>query len=413
MSAPDDRGKSLEREIRAFHWIRLLAELPGRHAGSADEREAATRIASWLEELGVDEVTRPSIATRPLPAGVLALHLGLGALGVWWGGLLGAALALLAAGSFRRELRGGAPLLSRWLPSPASCNVVGRAGAKRPARRVVLSAHIDTTRAGWLFSRRFADFFARRARRRAASRRPPPGPYALPEGLLWAAALLAIAAWLGGGGFLLGLARFGAGAALLVGCGLGLQWAFAEPSPGANDNASAVAAMLTCAEQLLAQLPADVELWVVGTGAEEVGCCGMHALLDAHPEWSRETTWFVNFECVGGGSLHYVRSEGTLAKTGYPPPLVELARRVASGGAFGSVEPVDLMAGTDGHVPAERGYPALSLISLEANGVPRNYHRRDDLPEHVDTETVVRAADFGAAVARVALRGEADPIAIV
>ncbi len=168
--------------------------------------------------------------------------------------------------------------------------------------------------------------------------------------------------------------------------------------------------MLTCAEQLLALLPSDVELWLVGTGAEEVGCCGMHALLAAHPDWRPEATYFVNFECVGGGALHWIRSEGTLGKTGYPPLLVELARRVAAGGGFGEVTPTDLLAGTDGHVPAGHGHPTLSLISLESNGVPRNYHRPDDLPEAIDLAMVVRAADFGAAVATSALRGDAGPI---
>jgi hypothetical protein len=38
--------------------------------------------------------------------------------------------------------------------------------------------------------------------------------------------------------------------------------------------------------------------------------------------------------------------------------------------------------------------------------VPRNYHRRDDTVEGIDTAMVVRAADFGAAVAVAALRGE-------
>jgi hypothetical protein len=41
---------------------------------------------------------------------------------------------------------------------------------------------------------------------------------------------------------------------------------------------------------------------------------------------------------------------------------------------------------------------------LEANGVPRNYHRIEDTVDAIDTAMVVRAADFGAAVADAALR---------
>jgi len=407
------REKSLERRLRAFHWVRMLAELPGRLAGSEGERAGALRIQEELHEIGFEEVRTEAVASRPRVGWVLGLHMGLAALGCWLGGAPGVLMAGLAAWSFRREFRGGRPLLSRWLPAPESVNVVGRAGAERPRQRVVLSAHIDVAQAGWIFSEESANWFAGRAQARVDGAGPPPGPHALPEWLVLAAAALALASWLGAGGLLVGLVRFLLGAGLAVGAGLTLQWAAARPSPGANDNASAVAAMLTCGEQLLASLPEDTELWVVGTGAEEVGCCGMTAFCREHADWPRDASFFVNFECVGGGALHWVRSEGTLVKTVFPPLLTELARRVAASGAFGELTPVDLMAATDGHVPARLGFASVSLIALEANGVPRHYHREGDTPEALDMDTVVRAADFGAAVARVALRGEAGPIAIV
>ncbi len=408
-----DREKSLERQIRAFHWVRMLAELPARYAGSSAEREAADRIESWIRDLGVEDVQRQVVPSRPVAGLVLALHLGVAAIACLVGGGVGVLIAGIAAISIRAELRRGVSLLSRVLPCPDSLNVIGRAGARHPGQRVVLSAHIDCAQAGWLFTRPVADFFAARAARRPAHAPPPLGPNALPEAAVVVAAGLLLAIWLGAGGFVVGAARLLLGLGLVAGCAATLQWALAPASPGANDNASAVAAMLTCAEQLLAQLPDDVELWIVGTGAEEVGCRGMHAFVSAHAEWPLDATYFVNFECVGGGSLHWVRSEGTLAKSGYPPTLVELARRVAASGVFGELTPVDLLAGTDGHVPADRGFPSLSLISLEPGGVPRHYHRLEDVPEGVDLPTLIRAADFGAAVARAALRGEAGPIAIL
>jgi hypothetical protein len=165
--------------------------------------------------------------------------------------------------------------------------------------------------------------------------------------------------------------------------------------------------MLTCTERLTRTLPDDVEVWCVGTGAEEVGCVGMGRLLDSHPEWERESTYFVNFECVGGGALHWVQSEGLLGRGGYPPSLIDLARRIAAAGKHGEVTGADLMAATDGHVPAARGFPTLSLISLQPNGVPLNYHRLEDTADTIDCGLVVRSADFGAAVALAAWRARA------
>ena len=55
----------------------------------------------------------------------------------------------------------------------------------------------------------------------------------------------------------------------------------------------------------------------------------------------------------------------------------------------------------------------LSLIALEPNGLPRGFRASDDLPEHLDTEIVIRAADFGCSVVSAYLRGDAEPLAYV
>jgi hypothetical protein len=390
-----------QRESRAYEWIRTLTQSADRFAGTAAERAVAERVGEWLRSLGAKDVALEPVPSAPRSGWVLALHAGVSLLGLWLGGFVGTLSTMLALWSFRSQMRRRVPRLSLLLPAPDSVNVVGRLGAAAPARRVVLSAHIDSAQAGFVFTKTFADFFAGMAARLAGDK-PPPGPLVLPEALLIASALLAGAGWLGAHGLLFSLTRLLTEAGLAFIAIITLQWALSPPTPGANDNASAVAAMLTCGERLAAQLPADVELWMVGTGAEEVGCCGMHAFVERHRDWPAEATFYVNFECVGGGQLHYIRSEGLLGKGFFPPRLNELARRLVAGHGWDAT-PVDLLAATDGHVPAAAGYPALSLISLEANGVPRNYHRVEDTVEALDMAMVVRAADFGAAVVMAAL----------
>jgi Peptidase family M28 len=392
------------REQRVRDWIRALTELPDRFAGTPVERAAAERIGGWMRALAARDVSLEPVPSAPRAGFVLALHTGLALFGVWIGGFLGVLLTGVALWSFRSDLRRGRPRLARLLPASESVNVCGRLGATTPRRRVVLSAHIDSAQAGLLFAPSMADRFAQLAENLRSSGAPPTGPLVFPEALMITACVLTLASWMGAHGFLLGLLRVlvELGLALIV--GLTLQWAWSPPTPGANDNASAVAAMLTCAERLAAELPDDVELWMVGTGAEEVGLCGMRGFVEQHASWPTETTYYVNFECVGGGTLHYIHSEGLLTKTHFPPALNEIARTMGAGGEFGEVTPTELLAATDGNVPAARGYPTLSLISLEANGVPRNYHRLDDTVDAIDTAMVVRAADFGAAVAAAALR---------
>jgi hypothetical protein len=402
--------ESLNREARAGEWIRLLTSIPARFAGTASERTAAERVAEWSRQLGAREVSLAPVPAPPKPGVVLALHMAVAAACLYFGGFLAAVVAVALAWSFRLDFRLHRPALSRLLSTTESINVIARFGSDKPTRRVILSAHIDTTQAGWLFSKQLADFFAIISGGAGKDGKPPFGPILLPEIAMNMAALLLIASWMGAHGALFWLLQIVTLGMLLFGAGATLQWATAPPTPGANDNASAVAAMLTCTERLLGNLPGDVELWCVGTGAEEVGCVGMRRLLDTHPEWNRESTFFVNFECVGGGALHWIRTEGLLVKGGYPPMLIDLARRVATGGKHGEVTGVDLMAATDGHVPAALGFPTLSLISLQPNGVPLNYHRLEDTADAIDCALVVRSADFGAAVASAALAGKAGTI---
>ena len=407
-----EREKSLERQMRAFHWVRLLAELPDRLAGSSEEREAADRVEAWMREIGIEEVSSQPVRAQPQPLWVAGLHLGLGAIGCALGGVLGVVVAGISAYSFSRELRARESLFSRWLPAADSLNVIGRAGSSSPSQRVVLCAQLDARQPGWIFSEFLAGWNARRVDSTPASRAAR-GPAAVAEVLLWSAAAAMVARWLGASGFLLSAATMSIGIALAAGALASLRQARAVRAPGANDNASGVAAMLTAAEQLLALLPQGVELWVVGSGAGGAGCSGMRAFVDAHRSWSPDHTLFINFKCVGGGALHYIRREGPLGDTVYFSQLLELARRVSSSGLFGELTPVDWPEDSDGGVAVRGGFQALSLLSLEADGLPRNQRPASDLPASLDMATVICAADFGAAVARAALRGESGPIAIL
>jgi len=404
-----EREKSLERQMRAFHWVRLLTELPGRLAGTSEEREAADRIETWLREIGIEEVSSQPVRGRPRSPWVVGLHLGVGAAACALGGALGVVVGGLAAYSFSRELRARESLFSRWLPSADSLNVIGRVGPNAPSQRVVLCAELDARQPSWISSEFLAGWNARRLDPTAAFRAAR-GPAAAAEILLWSATAAVVVRWLGASGFLLAASTMSIGIALAAGALVSLRRSRAVRTPGANDNASGIAATLTATEQLLALLPRGVELWVVASGA---GCSGMRAFVDAHRDWSPDYTLFIHYKCVGGGALHYIRREGPLGDTAYVSQLVELARRVSASDLFGALTPIDWPEDTVGGVAARRGFQALSLISLEADGLPRNQRLALDLPTSLDMETVIRASDFGVAVARAALRGEAGPIAIL
>ncbi len=408
---PETREKSLERQIRAFQWVRLLAEIEERVAGSAGEREAALRVEAWLRVIGFDEVAPGAVASRPRPGAVLALHCGVAALGCVVGGLPGFALAGLAALSLRREQGAGGLWLSRLLPAPDSTLVSARAGALHPRRRVVLAAPLDAPQAGRLFAWPFAARLLGRS-----SDTPIHAPAGLAAWLaraLGAATLATAASALGAEGALLRWLLLALALMLSLAALAGLEWARASASPGANANASSIAAMLTCGEQLLAQLRDDEELWLVAAGANEPGACGVRGFLDARGQAFAQGALFLHFDRVGGSALRRVRAEVGLHRLVHPPRLAELARRVAESGAFGEVGAVDRVGATGACVAAARDLHALALVSLDEDGRPRHDRQLADLPEALDMSSVVRAADFAAAVVVASLRGESDPLAIV
>ena len=76
--------------------------------------------------------------------------------------------------------------------------------------------------------------------------------------------------------------------------------------PGAYDNASGVAAVLSAAERLHAEPPENLDVWVLLTGAEECLGEGMRSFLrDNRKQLDAERTVFVNVDSVSYGSVHY------------------------------------------------------------------------------------------------------------
>ena len=86
---------------------------------------------------------------------------------------------------------------------------------------------------------------------------------------------------------------------------------------------------------------------------------------------------------------------------------------MAESDAFGAVGSVDWIGATGAGDLAARGLPVLALVSLDADGLPRNDHQLADLAESVDAACLVRAADFAAAVVEASRRGEGDPLVII
>jgi Peptidase family M28 len=356
--------------IRLREDIEALAALDRRSAGPG-ERRSAEWIAGRLREEGLDDVRLEPFRYQHTFAWAQAIHFAAGLAAA-----LGRrrALAAAALASFELEYSGRRQWLRRWLPSSEGTNVVGRLPARgNRTRTLVLVAHHDAAHTGLMWDPRLS-----RAGDRAAARSGRRASLALlPELALAAAAL--------------GLRRVPA-AVLGLSVALSLDQARSPTVPGANDNASGVAAALALAGRLAPERPDGLEVIVLFPGCEESGMGGMAAWIREHGRsLDKATTLVLGLDTVGSGEPVVLEAEGGLWPVRYRDEDVARAEREG-------LRRWRLGAWTDPVLARLAGLPAISILSVRDGGFP-NYHLPSDTPDKVDLACVERCLDAAHALA--------------
>lgn len=308
---------------RALHHTRHLAEVIGPRPPATDrERAAALYVVDTLHGLGLDPRVEPCETLRNIYT-AHALSFTAATAGSFLAAVGGPRLALLGAWLNGLALWSVAGEFS-FDPNPASAlaphgtsqnvwTVIPARGARR--QRLILVGHLDShvspiffSSPAWIafFNRFFSIAFASLAA----------------STVLAGLAGRRVGTWPRG---LLGLS------AAAQGLAASLAWhaASAPVSTGANDNAAAVGTVLALGERLRAEPLDHTEVWLLASGAEEVGCYGMRAFLDRHSATlDPATTFFLDFELPGLGDVVVTTQEGMLKNYPYDPTLLALARVV-------------------------------------------------------------------------------------
>jgi hypothetical protein len=356
---------------------RDIAALAGmvRDSAGAGERAAARWVAGRLRQAGLDE---EGVALEPYRwpqtyAYSHALHLA-AARGP-------RRLAALALVSYELESSGRFAWLPRLLPRGQGCNVVARIAGRGGSRRTfVLVAHLDAQRSGLMWSRQIIEAGAGpRLRRRAMA----------PAGALAAIALAARSRKLAA-----------AVTAFLV------DTMTSPTVPGANDNASGVAALLELARRFVREPLDGTEILLVFPGAEESGMGGMRAFLDAH-RLDATTTFVLGLDTIGSGVPVNASAEGSVLPHRYRAEDLDLVDAGARRAGLDAPERWRIAGWTDPILARFRGLPSASVLSVDpATGMYARYHRMDDLPEHVDVACVEQVVAIAEGTARAfAARG--------
>jgi hypothetical protein len=167
-------------------------------------------------------------------------------------------------------------------------------------------------------------------------------------------------------------------------------------TPGANDNASGAALVLTLAEHLKEEPLANTEVWAVNSGCEEVGCYGAAAFLREHREELKQA-YFIALDAVAGPGSGpcYITREGMTRPYRSDPGLVALADQIAADRPeLGAYSKVMSLGFTEGAIGIKNGLPSLTFVNLRPDGVLPYWHRPDDTFEHVDADVLARTQAF-------------------
>jgi Peptidase family M28 len=375
-------------------WRALIRELAAidRPSASDGERRAAELIAARLRDLGCRVTVEEERAHG----------------GYWWPiGLVNAIAASAGLVALRRRRLGvraiaatltgiGAVALwddlghgRRWfrralLPHRSTWNVVAEAGDPAAERTVVLIGHHDAAHSGLIFHPLLPRIPLKLMPRwHAKAGRSFPLLYAV-----WLGPVMVCA------GSLIGVRRLlGAGAALAAGATVAMtDIGLRAVVPGANDNLSAVGALVATAAALRNQPLDGMRVLLVSTGSEESFSEGMQGFGHRHfPELDPDRTEMVCLECLGGPTLIVIEGEGMLRMRDYPSDMREALASAAAALDIPIVRGLRTTAATDAIIPLRAGYRVATLASVDETKLPMNYHWPSDRPEALHWKTIEAA----------------------
>jgi len=261
---------------------------------------------------------------------------------------------------------------------------VAEAGDPGAARTLVFTAHHDAARGGVIFrpelmtwvADAWPDWYATQETSPQIMRLVAAGP-----------ALVAFGAAAGARP----LRRAGTAVAMLSALAFA-DIATRDVVPGANDNLSAVAALLELSRRLATYPPAGLRVLLVSTGSEESSMEGMRGFVARHGcELDPARTTVVVLESIGSPELVLLEGEGMMRMHDYDPG----ARDELAAAAREAGEPLrrGLRSGlaTDALIAHKAGLPTATLASVDRYKMAANYHSQRDLPHRVDYGTVAAA----------------------
>jgi len=356
----------------------LAGHLAHRSANTDNERTSAQYIAGRMRRF-IPNTTVDDFYTAEAPWVIFGSYYGeffiVSLLAIWWPKVALCYGAIVFLAHLAEVV--GYRLLSRFMPQYESQNVVGHIMSTKPERTLIITTHYDSPM-------------------KTASDKSAGRLSTTVKAVMVCMAVVLITCALQvldvGPSHALLVTRWTA-TVLLVGAAGFMMYAssLGEDSRGANDNASGVAALLQMAERLAAEPPQHADVYLVATGSNQCWMSGMRHFLESQ-EFDRESTYFLNIDTVGSGTLSYTTKLGFLQMMNCSKPMIEAAASVQLDQL--KTAPLHLRTvWSDAIIPLGRGYPCMEITTSSR-------FAEDDPLTAVDEQSVMQAADFAEAILR-------------
>jgi Peptidase family M28 len=364
---------------------------------SPGERRAAELIRQRFSRLGWDCVVdeEPAYSSYAWPIGLLCAVSVASAVAAARGRRgLGTLGGLLAVAGIVDDVTGG-PMVARrlFMRRRSTQNVVASLGPTDAGHTVCVLAHHDAAPSGIIFQQPVEAWLAENHPEviEKMTSNPP---------LWWLVVAGPGLVALGSATRRRSLLRLGASLSLTALLAL-LDIGHRRAVPGANDNLSAVAALIAAAGILGTDPLPDTRVILASMGAEEALQQGVRAYFARHgAELPLDATHVVVIDTVGFGRLVMLEAEGPMRLHGYDAAFKDLVAECARSEGIELVRGLSSRNSTDGCVPRDHGYPTVSIVSVDEHKLMPHYHRYSDTPENLDYGSVRRATQLVVAVAR-------------
>lgn len=167
-----------------------------------------------------------------------------------------------------------------------------------------------------------------------------------------------------------------------------------RPVQGANDNLSGVAVATGVLKYFSKNRLDNVEIWAISFGSEEGGMAGSKALSQRllpqikQGAFPAESLWVVNFDSIAQDApLVIAKSEPMYRVKSHDPEVYNLmVKAAAEAGVNVILKKID--AGTDSAPFTRLGIPSVGIIAAGEDGIPANWHSREDIPENCDVKGI-------------------------